>query len=89
MTPSERAAKWHKVEDLFERATQIPSSDREAWLQEACAGDDGLLREVQSLLNHDVRTIEEKLQSRVRGGVEALFEESDQDRKSTRLNSSH
>src|SRR5262249_26737102 len=41
---------WPKVEELFHAALQREAAEREAFLAEACRGDEGLLREVLSLL---------------------------------------
>ena len=40
-------------EEIFQQATDLPPADRSQFLGEACAGDDGLRREVESLLAHD------------------------------------
>src|SRR4249920_2012657 len=42
-----------KIEAVFHAALDLPASDRPAFLQTACAGDPGLLREVESLLLHN------------------------------------
>ena len=44
------AERWHVVEALFEAALQRPPADRERYLREACANDQDLYREVESLL---------------------------------------
>jgi eukaryotic-like serine/threonine-protein kinase len=44
------AERWHVVESLFEAALQRPPAERNAYLQEACANDPDLQREVASLL---------------------------------------
>ena len=46
MTPE----RWRQVEDVFHAALTRSESDRAAFLASACAGDEALLREVQSLL---------------------------------------
>ncbi len=46
MTPE----RWRQVEELFHAALTRSESDRAAFLANACAGDEALLREVQSLL---------------------------------------
>jgi hypothetical protein len=46
--------RWKQIESLFQEALLRPEADRERWLHEACHGDSGLRREVESLLaNHD------------------------------------
>ena len=44
---------WQRIEDLFHRAADLPAADRAAFLSTACAGDDALRREVESLLAND------------------------------------
>ena len=46
MTPE----RWRRVEELYHAALMRSESDRAAFLANACAGDEALLREVQSLL---------------------------------------
>ena len=45
--------RWSTVDGLFEAALSRAPSERSAFLDEACAGDDTLRREVESLLAHD------------------------------------
>ncbi|MGC4055541.1 MAG: protein kinase [Paludibaculum sp.] len=45
--------RWRRVELLFHAALDCPDGQRDAYLQDACAGDEGLLREVQSLLGYE------------------------------------
>ena len=49
MTPE----RWQKIEQLYHDALERDVSLRAAYLQEACAGDDSLRREVESLLAQD------------------------------------
>jgi Tol biopolymer transport system component len=44
---------WRKIEELYHSALERESSQRTAFLKEACAGDEGLFREVRSLLDHE------------------------------------
>src|ERR1035438_6316424 len=46
MTPE----RWEKVGRLFHSALEREGDDRAAYLQHACAGDDALRQEVESLL---------------------------------------
>jgi len=41
---------WHRVKEVFEEALERDPSQRAAFLQEACAGDVALRREVESLI---------------------------------------
>ena len=33
------SGRWRRVEELFDRAMEVPAGQREAWVREACAGD--------------------------------------------------
>jgi serine/threonine protein kinase/Tol biopolymer transport system component len=44
---------FSKVEKLYHEALDRPPSEREAFLENACGGDESLVREVQSLLSHE------------------------------------
>jgi serine/threonine protein kinase/Tol biopolymer transport system component len=44
---------WRKIEELYHSALERESGQRAAFLKEACAGDEGLFREVRSLLDHE------------------------------------
>ena len=45
--------RWQKVEQLYNDALERDEAEREAYLRDACAGDDALRREVESLLAQD------------------------------------
>jgi eukaryotic-like serine/threonine-protein kinase len=45
--------RWRLVEDLFQRVADLPAAERAQLLATACAGEEGLRREVESLLAHD------------------------------------
>jgi serine/threonine protein kinase/Tol biopolymer transport system component len=45
--------RWAKIERVYHEALACGAHEREAFLAEVCAGDDGLRREVESLLAHD------------------------------------
>ena len=48
---------WQRVTELFEQALERAPDKRSEFLKSACAGDDVLLREVESLLaQHDADT---------------------------------
>jgi len=51
--PGQNDDRWRRIEDLFHAAADLPPADRSAFLDRACAGDDQLRREVQSLLDND------------------------------------
>jgi eukaryotic-like serine/threonine-protein kinase len=45
--------RWHQIEELFQKALQRDQAERDAFIRDACRGDDELHREVSSLLvNH-------------------------------------
>ncbi|MBP6823908.1 MAG: serine/threonine protein kinase, partial [Acidobacteria bacterium] len=41
---------WQQIEKIFYAAMELPRDEREAFISQTCAGDEELLREVQSLL---------------------------------------
>ena len=47
-------ARWRRVQDLYHGALERPAPVRAEFLSEACAGDAGLLHEVQSLLDQPI-----------------------------------
>ncbi len=49
------ADRWRQIEDLCHEALARDPEDRPAFLAQACAGDDELRREVESLLTHEPR----------------------------------
>ena len=46
--------RWQRIEELYHSATALPGHERVAFLARACGEDQGLLDEVQSLLNQGV-----------------------------------
>src|SRR6266446_5829891 len=44
--------RWGKIESIFHKALEAEDSRRAAVLEESCAGDEDLRREVESLLAH-------------------------------------
>jgi Tol biopolymer transport system component/predicted Ser/Thr protein kinase len=46
--------RWQRIEEIFHRAVELEPEARSAFLNEACAADQSLRREVESLLTHDV-----------------------------------
>ena len=49
------AGRFARVESLFRAASQLDHAECERFLQEQCAGDDGLLRELRGMLQADRR----------------------------------
>jgi serine/threonine protein kinase/tetratricopeptide (TPR) repeat protein len=63
---------WQRVEKLYDACLETPIQDRPRFLEQACEGNDELLREVQSLLaNHEQK--HGILDSSVIGHAAALF----------------
>ncbi len=46
---------WHEIERLFHSAWEHKAEEREAFLKEACAGNESLRKEVESLLAHRLK----------------------------------
>jgi hypothetical protein len=46
MTPE----RWHRVEALFDQVLELPEPERNAFLDQACADDPELHRELEALL---------------------------------------
>jgi serine/threonine-protein kinase len=44
--------RWQQIEQLYHAALKLEPSERSAFLQEACAGDEQLRREAESLLGY-------------------------------------
>ncbi len=42
--------RWHQIDKILEAALEQEESERSAFLDEACAGDESLRKEVESLL---------------------------------------
>jgi serine/threonine protein kinase/Tfp pilus assembly protein PilF len=45
--------RWREIESLYHSACELKPEQRRAYLETACAGDEALRREVESLLAHD------------------------------------
>jgi serine/threonine protein kinase len=48
-----KSERWAKVESVYRAALRREPAERRVFLTEACAGDEELLREVESLLEYD------------------------------------
>ena len=46
--------RWKRIESLYHAAREREPEQRDAYLRHACAGDEELRGEVESLLRHDV-----------------------------------
>ena len=65
------AERWQRIEDLFHQAADLPPAQRSAFLDQACAGDEDLRRDVDALLAHDA-TQDVAMQAAVGRAVEQL-----------------
>jgi serine/threonine-protein kinase len=45
--------RWQRIEEVFQRAADLPLAERARFLDSACAADESLRHEVESLLAHD------------------------------------
>jgi tetratricopeptide (TPR) repeat protein/tRNA A-37 threonylcarbamoyl transferase component Bud32 len=54
----ERKERWEAVSRLFGQAVELPPGERDAFLNEACAGDPRIREEVESLLDADADATE-------------------------------
>ena len=43
-------ARWRHIEEVYQSASELPVGERDAYLRDACRGDEDLRREVESLL---------------------------------------
>ena len=48
--------RWVRIKELFEAAADLDPSQRAAFLEQECAGDEALRDEVESLLKSDEQT---------------------------------
>jgi eukaryotic-like serine/threonine-protein kinase len=63
---------WEQIESIFLTAADLPPTEQQAFLDQACRGDDPLRREVESLLASD-RKGGEKITRAVEHEAESLF----------------
>ncbi len=47
-----RSDQWQVIEELYHSASELPAAERSSFLQKACGEDQGLRRELESLLLH-------------------------------------
>jgi len=79
MTPE----RWQQVEAIFQTAVERTAAEREAFLLEACGGDDELRAEVESLLAHEVA--EAFLEAPIKGAARSLADRNDDARVGQRI----
>lgn len=49
-----KSERWKKVDEIFESALELRAEERASFIAEACAGDEELRREVESLIANDL-----------------------------------
>jgi serine/threonine protein kinase/tetratricopeptide (TPR) repeat protein len=49
------SARWERIQSIFHSAADLPKPQQYAFLKSACAGDESLMADVQSLLEEDAR----------------------------------
>lgn len=74
--------RWRKIEELYHSALEREPGQRAVFLSETCAGDEGLYREVQSLLDHEENVKEFMEAPALEVAGEALAKQKAQSRKS-------
>lgn len=70
--------RWRRIQTLFEQAMEHDPSQREAFLAEACAGDENLLRELRVLIQHgdaDERELGELVRSETVDMLEGMADQ--------------
>jgi serine/threonine protein kinase len=72
-------SRWRKIEDLFHKALEQPEPERQHWLENACAGDDSLLREVESLLDSEKSDASLSIREHVAGAATAMADALERD----------
>src|SRR5579863_9251983 len=74
--------RWKKVEELYHSALEREPGLRSAFLKAACAGDEDLFLEVQSLLDHEGKVEEFMEEPALEVAAEALAKEKAQSKES-------
>jgi len=69
--------RWQKIEEVFQTVAECEPAEREAYLTRACAGDEELRREVESLLAHEV--FDTFIQHPIKGAARSLSVVSEHD----------
>lgn len=84
MTPE----RWNKIKKIFEAAQEIPSGEREEFLQSACGGDAELKAEIEKLFD-SLENAESFLEKPVAAEVPTFFEKDNDlfsDQKNAEIN---
>ena len=67
---------WERIQSLFLEAIDLPPTERSSFLDTACAGDEQVRREVESLIAHD-STDEHRITDALGDAAQSLFESED------------
>ncbi len=79
------AKSWQRLEEIFERALELPEAERAAYIDEASAGDSSLRKELEALLSAHQDSgsfLEEPV---VEGGISQLIQEQRESYKSRKI----
>ena len=72
---TDREARWGQGKQVFHAALDEPPQKRHAYLQEVCAGDQGLLAKVERLLANDCPAGDFMEESAAGEAVQAIIQE--------------
>ena len=78
-----QAERWRKIEQVLKSALERDESQRAAFVKEACAGDERLRREVESLLAYQPQAEKFMEAPALEAAAKALADEQTQSRPST------
>src|SRR5215471_12926664 len=67
---------WERIQSLFLEAIDLPPTERSSFLDTACAGDEQVRREVESLIAYD-STDEHRITDALGDAAQSLFESED------------
>jgi len=67
---------WNRIQNLFLEALDLPPEERPSFLDKACAGDQEVRREVESLIAHD-STDEQRIAEALEDTAQSLLESED------------
>jgi eukaryotic-like serine/threonine-protein kinase len=70
-------SRFRQIEEIFQTVAERDPGEREAYLTQACAGDEGLRREVESLLAHEV--YDTFINQPIKGAARSLASETERD----------
>jgi len=86
MTPGTKIDRWKLIQDIFQGALELPSSERSEYVARACGDDENLRSEVESLLANDSNNTA-TLRLAVAGDLKGLAEASSSSEAGLRVGS--